>query len=104
MPPVSLVLGELEERFQEIIAEAHLIIEKTSSIETEVRVDRYADMRYSGQNSELVVSLPEQEINTVNLAAFADRFQDAYEHNFGRSLTGIPVDVVNIRVTLSAEI
>jgi N-methylhydantoinase A len=56
-------------------------------------------MRYSGQNYELEVPVPEASIDEAAWLALVDRFAAQHEQQYGFSLTDEPVELVNLRVT-----
>ena len=63
-----------------------------------------ADMRYSGQNYELEVPLPDGRLTRAGWDALMARFGQAHEHHYGFALPGEPVELINLRVTaLRAE-
>ena len=56
------------------------------------------DMLYLGQTHTVAVPLPDQPLTT---AVIHSAFEAAYAQTFGRLLRGIPVRVVNLRVTVT---
>jgi N-methylhydantoinase A len=59
-----------------------------------------ADMRYRGQGHELAVAIPAETPNTPeNLMAL---FEREYKQQFGRVIPGVPVEVLNWTLRLSA--
>jgi N-methylhydantoinase A len=57
-----------------------------------------ADMHYVGQTHTVSVRLPTQDAGTVTRAMLAGAFEGAYAKLFGRTLPGIGVRIVNVRV------
>jgi N-methylhydantoinase A len=60
---------------------------------------RRAALRYEGQNFELEVEIPEQELDDGGWEALLDRFQEEHERHYGFSLPGEPIELINLRVT-----
>jgi N-methylhydantoinase A len=57
-----------------------------------------ADMHYLGQTHAIAVRLPDPRKNPVNEAGMLAAFEAAYRKNFARTLPGIAVRLVNLRV------
>jgi N-methylhydantoinase A len=62
------------------------------------RIDRYIDLRYKGQASELLIPVPEGEIGQAQLAALADSFEEEHEKVYGHRLPGYALEAVNLRL------
>ncbi len=60
-----------------------------------------ADIRYLGQQSELRIAFDEDPRIARDSAAIAARFEQEYVAQYGLKLDGIPIEVVNWRVTAS---
>jgi N-methylhydantoinase A len=58
-----------------------------------------ADMRYSGQNYELEVPLPEGELDAAAWQELISGFAAAHDRHYGFALPGEPVELINLRVT-----
>jgi N-methylhydantoinase A len=58
-----------------------------------------ADLRYAGQNYELEVALPEEELDRAAWDALLSRFGEAHARQYGFALPGEPVELINLRVT-----
>ncbi|MFS2049145.1 hydantoinase/oxoprolinase family protein [Variovorax sp. Varisp41] len=63
-----------------------------------VRVERFADLRYLGQSSELTVALPAGTLDTAVLEQLARDFHGLYQQTFGYS-SDEPLELVNLRVS-----
>ena len=59
---------------------------------------RLADMRYSGQGYEIQVVLPPGPYGEDSRAAFESAFFGTYERIFGRRVTNVEVQLVNLRI------
>ncbi len=62
------------------------------------RVTRTVDMRYTGQNYELPITLPEGEITQATLDALAAGFTVAHQRMYGFAAEGETVQLVTFRV------
>lgn len=58
-----------------------------------------ADLRYRGQAYELTVSAPAGCIDEAWAAEMARRFHDQHQLTYGHSSSGLPVEIVSLRVT-----
>jgi len=58
-----------------------------------------ADLRYAGQNYELEVTLPEI-LDAASWQQVLERFARAHERRYGFSLSGEPIELINLRVTV----
>ena len=87
--------GRLEEECRSVLAHAGLAPETA-------RIVRSADMRFRGQDFEIVVELPAGPYARTAEGAIADAFRTAYERAFSRVPPGVGIEVVNVRVTARA--
>jgi N-methylhydantoinase A len=79
-------------------SEALAVLEGTGA-ETAARVaTRLADMRYTGQGSEITVPLPRE----ITREAVRESFEGAYRRLFSRTPPGAAIDFVALRLSLSA--
>jgi N-methylhydantoinase A len=67
------------------------------------RVERRASMRYAGQNFNLEAPLPEVPWSDGGWEALVAAFEREHEAQYGFSLPGEPVEVIELRVTALAE-
>ena len=68
-----------------------------------VALRRYAAMRYEGQNYELEVEFPEGDVGRENWEQLLASFAREHEQKFGFALPGEPVELVSLRITVTAE-
>lgn len=59
---------------------------------------RLADMRYSGQGYEIQVPSPPGPYSAASRIAFESAFLAVYERIFGRRVTDVPIEMVNLRL------
>jgi N-methylhydantoinase A/oxoprolinase/acetone carboxylase beta subunit len=70
----------------------------------EIAIERSVDLRLSGQYHELTVLLPGGEVGEVGevsdsmVPALSTRFADTYTEQYGRMLTGLPIEAVTWRM------
>ncbi len=64
----------------------------------EVRLLRMADMRYSGQGYEVVVTLPEAPFGPSGVPAMRAAFESAYRELYARTIPTLEVEVMNWRL------
>ena len=68
----------------------------------DVRVIRSADMRYMGQGYEITVMLPDGDIEPGIAPRLQKAFEATYAQLYGRTLQGVPIEIVNWRATVTA--
>jgi N-methylhydantoinase A len=74
-----------------VVAHAGLAVEAIDTI-------LEADMHYAGQTHTVAACLPSQDAEAVTRAMLRAAFEAAYESAFGRTLPGIAIRLVNVRV------
>ncbi|MEM8524459.1 MAG: hydantoinase/oxoprolinase family protein [Bacteroidota bacterium] len=67
----------------------------------DARIERIADMRYSGQGHEITINMPSGELSAVSIAEIERRFLEEYELRYSRSIEGIAMETVTWRVVVS---
>ncbi len=77
------------------------VVEGAGVPDREVRVERAADMRYTGQGHEIRVPVPGGELDEETPAGLQAAFDEAYRETYGRTCEGVPVEAVHWRVTVS---
>jgi len=61
-------------------------------------------MRYVGQDSEVVVDLGPGPFVAASRHTLVEAFEETYRQLFTRTRPGVPIQVVNLRVSLSAPV
>lgn len=64
----------------------------------EIRFERYLDLRYVGQSTELVVRIPDDRVHDADHAFLAQLFHDEHARIFGYSRVAEPLQLGAIRV------
>jgi N-methylhydantoinase A len=92
----------LEAAFRRLEDEASAVVAATVGDAAPRRIRRSADMRFAGQGYEIVATLPDGPYGADAHAVLRDAFLAAYDSIFTRRPPVRSVEVVNIRVSVSA--
>lgn len=93
-PLTSVTSGDLESAFKELETEGRSLLAEEDVPQEEVFVERYADMRYVGQ--EYYVKVAVEEI--VDLVKLEERFHETHRTRYGHATPEAPVEFVNLRL------
>ena len=85
----------LEDECRSVLAHTGLDLDGT-------QVVRSADLRFRGQDFELVVELPRGPYAPASAAGIADAFRREYERVYSRVPPGVDIEVVSVRVAARA--
>jgi N-methylhydantoinase A len=85
----------MQEKAKEILGK---ICEKGNRISFQ----KMGDMRYVGQGFEIGVLLPDK-VDMTTIELIKDKFYEAYKETYGRSVTDVPVEVVNWRLVATTS-
>jgi N-methylhydantoinase A len=92
-------LGEVE---HEVVDDA--VRELRRSVEvSEPHLIRRAALRYSGQNYELEVRLPDRDLDSEGWQELLRRFEAEHERQYGFALPGEAVELIHLRATAMRE-
>ena len=80
------------------------MIKETGFDPDEAARTRMADMRFVGQGFEIVVELPPGPYLASSADALREAFEDCYRETFGRPPPDVEPEIINIRVSLVAEV
>jgi N-methylhydantoinase A len=94
--PDSLDL--LEQGFRALEVEAAGWLERERVPAERRRLSRWLDLRYEGQNYELLVPAPDEIRGNHSLDALRRRFLEAHEETYGFAAEDEPIQVVNLRL------
>ena len=93
------LLNELNHAFKIIVDEAISSAELWGGrLNAKPQINKFVDLRYEGQASEISIPVPEGDVALPQLAALADAFEREHEKTYGHSLPGCPLQVVNLRL------
>jgi N-methylhydantoinase A len=95
--PDAKVFEALGDLYRDVRARAHA----DGLSDSQLRLDRFADMRYAGQSFELRVRIPDGAADRGDLAAIQEVFHRDHERMYGHALRDGRVVVVNVRVRVS---
>jgi N-methylhydantoinase A len=93
----------LERAYARLQSEAGAVIKRTLPDKARPKVERLADMRFVGQGFELVVALPTGPYSAKSAQALRDAFTRIYKQTFGHVPPVGDIEIINIRVAVSAE-
>ena len=93
-----------EETYRELESAAAAVLARTGADMSGFQVKRLADMRYFGQQSEVVVALPRGPYSEASRDGIAAAFETAYRDLFVRTPPQIAIQLVNVRVSVSAPV
>jgi N-methylhydantoinase A len=91
-------LGRLDKLFAEMEAEALAWLERERVPAARRSLERWLDMRYTGQNYELLVPVPEETWTAGRIDPLRDRFLAMHETAYGYAAPDEPIQVVNVRL------
>lgn len=97
-------LDAVNQAFRQITEQALKTAREHSHAAQTVQIQKYADLRYRKQQSELTLPLPDRELKDNDLAVLLENFHKEYESTFGFHLAGTPVEIVNLRVSTTVPI
>jgi N-methylhydantoinase A len=93
-----------ERTFRDLERDARTVIDATLAGKTKVTVQRAADVRFVGQGFELVTPLPRGPYTRKSHAAIHKAFLDEYRRIFSKVPPVGDIEIMNIRVALTAPI
>jgi N-methylhydantoinase A len=91
-----------ESAYAALEADASRIVAETIPSATRPSVQRLADMRFVGQGYEVVTQLPDGPYRASSAPVIRAAFEQAYETLFGRRPPVAEIEIINIRVSLTA--
>jgi N-methylhydantoinase A len=85
----------------EMAQEGRAVLEGSGLAASDIRFERVADMRYTGQGHEVSVPLPGGRLSERHLEEIQKSFEDVYRNLYGRKGPDVPLEVINWRVVAS---
>lgn len=76
------------------------MLRATGVVDHDIAIHRNADMRYQNQGHTVPVPVPGGSLDPHAVSDLADAFGAVYQHMYGRSIPGVPIEAVTWRVTL----
>lgn len=96
----NLVLDGLNRIFIQMADEAISSAEKWAGrTGFKPQIDRYVDLRYKGQSSEVSIPVSEGKLGKAELEALTKAFETEHEKTYGHRLPGYPFEVHSVRLT-----
>src|SRR4051794_36175632 len=88
-----------------MVAEAHDAMAEEGFAESDIGIQRTADLRFQGQDYELTLPLPDRPLTAEDADDLTTRFYALYEQTYGEGTTwkGVPVTLVNYSVTVTGR-
>ena len=65
--------------------------------------DWFADLRYIGQNFELLMALKSGELDDPSLVRLINSFHRRHKDSYGYDMRGQPIEIVNLRLMVTAK-
>jgi N-methylhydantoinase A len=93
-PGINALYAEME-------AQGRALLARASVAPGDVRVTRLAEMRYLGQGHEVEAAIPLGALAEASLPAITAAFEAAYRALYHRLPQGVPIEVLNWRVTMA---
>ncbi len=97
-----LDLSKLERLIEEMEVEGARVIAEAGS-RSRPTTRRYAELCFVGQGYPVMVTLPESDDQTIEIDALREAFFHAYRKRYGHCSEEFPVELVSLRVTVSAR-
>ncbi len=94
----NISISSLNRKLAALAREASAPLPKEGLNDEQIKMDRFAEMRYIGQSFEVMVSLPEGEITKSQVEEIKNRFHEAHKKEYFVSLEEFPIAFVNLRV------
>jgi len=91
-------LEPLERGFRELEADATAWLQRERVPPDRRQLSRWLDLRYEGQNYELLVPVPEEVWRERSLEPLRREFLQTHERTYGFAAEGEPIQVVNLRL------
>jgi N-methylhydantoinase A len=100
----AIDVARLERAFRNLERDAQAVIDATTVKKAKVSVARAADLRFVGQGFELVTKLPRGPYDQESLEKIRAAFTAEYRRTFGHVPPVADVEIINIRVAVSAPV
>jgi N-methylhydantoinase A len=97
------ILSELSDIFNQLERKANTSASTWGMDGTEVQIDRFVDLRYYRQASELTIPFDSGEITTNMLETLRRDFNREHERTFGHCFPDSPIEVAGLRIVSKIE-
>ena len=97
-------IGKMNANFKELTDKGDEWLNTEKIDEAHKVIIRHADMRYYGQNFELSIEIPFEEITIENIGEIENLFHQAHKREYGYCNEGALVQIVNYRATALGKV
>jgi N-methylhydantoinase A len=97
-PTGEIDVAQLEQVLCRLEQQGRSTLEKEGYTGARAQLERYADLRYAGQNSELTIPLPPSALTREGLAHLQEAFAVEHEKTYGYRSDGEPVQLMGLRL------
>ncbi len=94
----GVAAADLAARFARLETELRGRFERDGYAAAAISIERFADMRYRGQSSELRIPVAAGQLTEQTVAALHERFEDEHERTFGHRGSQHAPEILNVRV------
>jgi N-methylhydantoinase A len=94
----AIDMAELLQKFEGLAARAREEFSRENIDPTVVKIERYLDLRYQRQMSEITMRVPDGVTPSALLRSLTDSFHAEHERTYGYHRDGEPVALVNLRM------
>jgi len=97
-------IAQMNDNFKELTDKGDAWLNDEKIDEEHKVIIRHADMRYYGQNFELSIEIPYEEITEDNIDEIRNLFHQAHKREYGYCNEGALVQIVNYRATALGKV
>jgi N-methylhydantoinase A len=97
-------LGTLEAVYESLEADGAATLTQAGVAASDMRFVRQADMRHAGQGHEIVVTLPEGDLASMDVATLRARFFETYEAIYGHVHDHLDLEITTCRLSASGPV
>jgi N-methylhydantoinase A len=91
--------GEVADVFVDLRRQATAALDAAGVAQEDMAFVQQVDLRYVGQSYELTLPCPDSAIDDRLFTALLDQFHEEHNRVYGHSVSGEPVETVNLRLT-----
>jgi len=92
------IIDQLNMTLEQMAAEAWESSREWVYSDADLKIEKFVDLRYIQQGSELSIPVPDGVINENSLSVMRDLFDKEHEKTFGHCFSDIELEVVNLRI------
>ena len=93
--------AQIDKQFAVMADPGRLQLQKDGLGDAPVELARSVDLRYRGQDHALPVPLRSTQLDAAGAAALRREFDQLHERHYGHASAGEPVEIVNLRLSMS---